>query len=212
LLDAKDEDGSTMSDRQVRDEVLTLFVAGHETTATGLAWTLYYACKNPEAYAAMEREADAVGDSPRASDLERLDYCLRAFKEALRLAPPVYVFGRDSHGEVSIAGYELPSPTNILVSPWAMHHTDRFWPDPERFDPDRFLPQHDGTRHRYSYLPFGAGPRVCLGNHFAYMEAQFALAVLLRRYRFTLLFDDEPEAGATLRPKNGIRMRVHRRV
>jgi len=209
LLGARDEDdGTAMSDRQVRDEVLTLFVAGHETTATGLAWTLYYACKNPEVYAAMEREADAVGDHPRAADLERLDLCLRAFKEALRLAPPVYVFGRDTNAPVSIAGYDLPAPTNVMVSPWAMHHTERYWKDPERFDPDRFLPKNEGTRHRYSYLPFGAGPRVCLGNHFAYMEAQFSLAVLMRQFRFELLGDDEPDAGATLRPKNGIRVRV----
>ena len=211
LLEAKDEDGASMSDRQVRDEVLTLFVAGHETTATGLAWTLYYACREPEVYAAMEREADAVGDSPRASDLPRLDVCLRAFKEALRLAPPVYVFGRDSREPVTIGGYALPQPTNVMVSPWALHHSPRLWSDPERFDPDRFLPAAEAARHRYSYLPFGAGPRVCLGSHFGYMEAQFALAVLMRRYRFELLGDDEPEPGATLRPKHGVRVRVRRR-
>ena len=211
LLEAIDEDGERMSDRQVRDEVLTLFVAGHETTATGLAWTLYYACRDPATYAALEREADAVGDTPGASDLPRLGLCLRAFKEALRLAPPVYVFGRDSREPVTIGGYALPAPTNVMVSPWALHHSPRLWDQPERFDPDRFLPEKEPGRHRYQYLPFGAGPRVCLGSHFAYMEAQLALAVLLRRYRFELRRDDEPEPGATLRPRHGVRMRVRRR-
>ncbi|MFT3773237.1 MAG: cytochrome P450 [Minicystis sp.] len=213
LLEARDEDdGATMSDRQVRDEVLTLFVAGHETTATGLAWTIYLACQSPEVYAAMVREADAVGDAPGVSDLPRLDLCLRAFKEALRLYPPVYVFGRDSTGPVSLAGYDLPPPTNVMTSPWVLHHADRFWPDPERFDPDRFRPEHEAARHRYAYLPFGAGPRICLGNHFAYMEAQLALATMLRRYSFELLGEEVPEPGATLRPKHGVRVRVRRRT
>jgi cytochrome P450 len=213
LLAARDEEtGARMSDRQVRDEVLTLFVAGHETTATGLAWTIYEACKNPEIYAAMTREADAVGDAPTPADLPRLDLCLRAFKEALRLYPPVYVFGRDAREPVTIAGYELPARTNVMIAPWTLHHSARFYPDPERFDPSRFLPAEEAARHRYAYLPFGAGPRVCLGNHFAYMEAQLALAVILRRFRFELEGAEEPEPGATLRPKHGVRVRVHRRA
>ncbi len=212
LLEARDEDGNPMSDKQVRDEVLTLFVAGHETTATGLAWTLYHACKTPSVYAALEREVDAVGDNPKASDLPRLDLCLRAFKEGLRIAPPVYMFGRDSTEPVNIAGYDLPAPTNTMVSPFVLHHTERLWPNPERFDPDRFTPAVEARRHRYAYLPFGAGPRICLGNHFAYMEAQLALSVLLRRYRFELLGEDEPMPSATLRPRHGIRVRVRRRI
>lgn len=212
LLETRDEEtGESMSDRQIRDEVLTLFVAGHETTATGLAWTLYLAAKEPEILAAMQREADAVGDRPTMDDLPRLDMCLRAFKEALRLYPPVYMFGRDSIEEVTVGGYELPKRTNVLVSPWAIHHSPHVWPDPERFDPDRFLPANEAARSRHAYLPFGAGPRVCLGNHFAYMEAQLALAVLLRRFDFERLADDEPEPSATLRPKHGVRMRVRAR-
>jgi len=211
LLEARDDDGAAMSDRQVRDEVLTLFVAGHETTATALAWTLYLAGRHPEIMAAMVREVDAVGDAPGVHDLPRLDLCLRAFKEALRLYPPVYIFGRDSTAPLTIAGYELPAPTNLLASPWLLHHAAQTWPDPERFDPERFRPEHEAARHRYAYLPFGAGPRVCLGNHFAYMEAQLVLAVLLRRYSFEVLGDDEPEPGATLRPRHGVRVRVRRR-
>jgi cytochrome P450 len=211
LLAARDDEGRAMSDRQVRDEVLTLFVAGHETTATGLAWTLYEVCKNREIYAAMVREADAVGDAPTAADLPKLDLCLRAFKEALRMYPPVYVFGRDSRHDVNIGGYDLPAPTNILTSPWVLHHSARLYPDPERFDPDRFLPVAEAARHRYAYLPFGAGPRICLGNHFAYLEAALGLAVLLRRFEFEVLGEDQPEPSATLRPKYGIKVRVKKR-
>ncbi|CAN5777244.1 cytochrome P450 [soil metagenome] len=212
LLSVRDEEGGAgMSDRQVRDEVLTLFVAGHETPATGLAWTVYLAGRDPAVYAAMEREVDAVGDDPKISDLPRLELCVRAFKEALRIYPPVYMFGRDSRGDVTLAGYELPERSNALISPWGVHHSARFWPDPERFDPDRFLPANEAKRHRYAYLPFGAGTRVCLGNHFAYMEAALVLAVLLRRFRFEVIADEVPEPIATLRPKNGVRVRVHRR-
>ncbi len=212
LLDVRDDDGGEgMSDRQIRDEVLTLFVAGHETTATGLAWTLYLAGRDRAVYEAMEREVDAVGDEPTIADLPRLGLCLRAFKEALRLYPPVFMFGRDSREPVTIGGYELTHRTNALISPWGLHHNPRLWPDPERFDPDRFLPEREATRHRHAYLPFGAGPRICLGNHFAYMEAQLALAVLLRRWRFEVVADEVPEPSATLRPKNGVRVRIHRR-
>jgi cytochrome P450 len=212
LLEARDEDdGERMSDRQVRDEVLTLFVAGHETTATGLAWTIYLACKHPAIYAAMEREADQAGDPPGVADLPRLSLCLRAFKEALRLYPPVYVFGRDSKEPVTIGGYDLRPPTNVLTSPWVLHHAEKSFPDPYRFDPDRFLPENEAKRHRYAYLPFGAGPRICLGNHFAYMEAQLVLATMLRRYRFELCGDEVAEPMATLRPKHGVRVRVTRR-
>jgi cytochrome P450 len=212
LLDVRDDEGGEgMSDRQIRDEVLTLFVAGHETTATGLAWTLYLAGRDRAVYEALEREVDAVGDAPTIADLPRLGLCLRAFKEALRIYPPVFMFGRDSREAVTIAGYDLERRTNALISPWGLHHNPRLWPEPERFDPERFLPAAEAARHRHAYLPFGGGPRVCLGNHFAYMEAQLALCVLLRRYRFEVVADDVPEPGATLRPRHGVRVRVHRR-
>lgn len=212
LLEARDdEDGGRMSDRQIRDEVLTLFVAGHETTATGLAWTLYEACKNPRLYAELEREADSVGDSPGVADLGTLDLCLRTFKEALRLYPPVYMFGRDATAAVTVGDYDLPRSTNAMISPWVMHRHARHWPDPERFDPERHTPEAEAKRHRYAYLPFSAGPRFCLGIYFAYMEAPLVLATLLRRFRFELLGEDEPEPSATLRPRYGVRVRVHRR-
>ncbi len=212
LLSARDEDdGTQMSDRQVRDELLTLFVAGHETTATGLAWSIYLASRHPDVYAALEREVDALGHEPTLADLPKLGLCLRVFKEALRMYPPVYMFGRDTNRPVSVGGYELPKNTNFMVSPWALHRKASLWPNPLVFDPDRFLPEAEAERHRYAYLPFGAGPRTCIGNHFAYMEAQLALAVLLRRYRFTSHRDDEPFPEATLRPRHGVPVRITKR-
>jgi cytochrome P450 len=211
LLNARDDDGTAMDDRQIRDEILTLFVAGHETTATGLAWTIHEACKDPRVYQEMEREADATGDAPSVADLPKLDMCLRAFKEALRLYPPVYIFGRDANTNVTLAGYDVPRNTNVMMSPWVMHRHPHLWPNPERFDPERFRPEAEAARHRYAYLPFSAGPRFCLGIHFAYMEAPLVLAALLRRFRFELLREDEPEPSATLRPRHGIRVRVRSR-
>jgi cytochrome P450 len=125
--------------------------------------------------------------------------------------PPVYVFGRDSTQAVTLGEYDIPRSTNVMVSPWAMHRRRDLWSDPQRFDPDRFLPEREATRHRYAYLPFSAGPRICLGIHFAYLEAPLILATLLRRYRFELLAQDEPEPSATLRPKHGVRVRVRAR-
>jgi cytochrome P450 len=211
LLGARDDDGAQMDDRQVRDEVLTLFVAGHETTATGLAWTAALLARHPAILRALQREVDAVGDAPTVADLPRLQLCLRAFREALRLYPPVYVFGRDSRGDVTLGGCRLPEPTNVLISPYALHRRADVWPDPLRFDPDRFLPEVEAARHRYAYLPFGAGPRICIGNHFAYMEAQLAMAVIFRRFDFELLADEEPDPSATLRPRHGVRVRIRAR-
>jgi cytochrome P450 len=215
LLEARDEDdvggAVPMSDRQIRDEILTLFVAGHETTATGLAWSVYLLCKNPAVYEAVQKEVDALPGEPSAVDLGRLDLCARVFKEALRLYPPVYVAGRDSNEATVLAGYEIPPLTQVAYSAWSIHRSPHVWPDPLRFDPDRFLPENEAKRHRYAWVPFGAGPRVCIGNHFAIMEAQLALAVLLRRARFELDGEEEPEPSATLRPRHGVRVRVRLR-
>ncbi|MFO0618973.1 MAG: cytochrome P450 [Polyangiaceae bacterium] len=212
LLGAKDEDdGGGMTTKQLRDEVLTLFVAGHETTATGLAWSIYLATRAPGVYARMEAEVDALSGDPTLEDAPRLGHCLRVFREALRLYPPVYVFGRDSVGEVSIGGYELRARTNVMISPWVLHRVESVWPNARAFDPDRFLPERESERHRHAYMPFGAGPRVCIGNHFAYLEAVVALAVMLRRFRFESAEEDAPHPSATLRPEKGVRVIVRRR-
>jgi cytochrome P450 len=214
LLGARDEDGSRMSDRQVRDEILTLFIAGHETTASGLAWSLYSLARDPAAYAKAQAEVDALsGNHVGLDDLPRLSYCLKVFKEALRLYAPIYLFGRQAIEPVEIGGYQLARGVIILVSPYAVHHRPDLWPDPYRFDPERFTPEAEQERPREAYLPFSGGPRTCIGNHFALMEGPIVLATLLRAARFTLVSDAEvvPEAGATLRPKGGIPMRVELR-
>ncbi len=211
LLTARDEDdGATMSDRQVRDEVLTLFVAGHETTATGLAWAIMLLCQHPEAYARARAEALACPGVPGHDDLPRLSFCLRVFKEALRLYPPVFLFGRQAIADVEVAGYLLPKGTITIFSPYAMQRRPELWPDPERFDPDRFSPEAEAARHRAAYFPFSLGPRTCIGNHFALMEGPLVLATLLRHADFELVDrrGAEPDPQATLRPKGGIPVRI----
>lgn len=212
LLSSRDEESAAgMSDKQVRDEVLTLFVAGHETTATALAWSMQLLCEHPEWYAATQKEVDALPNDPTVSDLAALPLCLRVFKESLRLYPPVYMYGRQSVGSVTVGGVELPDDTVILVSPYTLHHKASVWPNPEKFDPDRFLPAAEASRSRYAWLPFGAGPRVCIGNHFAMMEAQIVLATMMRRYRFEALGHADPDSSATLRPSTPMPMRVFAR-
>ncbi len=209
---ASHDDRGTMTDQQLRDEVLTLFVAGHETTATGLAWTVDLLCRNRAWYARVREEVDALGRRPVVEDLPRLEVCLRVFKEALRIHSPVYFFGRTAQRDTTIAGFEIPRFTNVVILPWALHRHPGVWPDPERFDPDRFLPAAEATRHRSAWLPFGAGPRVCIGNHFALMEGPLVLATMFRAFDFELLGDDEPEPFATLRPKRGLPVRVTKRL
>jgi cytochrome P450 len=212
LLDARDESGNRMSDRQVRDEVVTLFIAGHETTATALAWTLYLLGRNPEAYARARAEARAVpGPTVEARDLPNLGYCLRVFKEAMRLYPPIYFFGRQATADVTIGGYDLPRGQVVLVSSYALHHRAEIWPDPERFDPSRFEHAAEEKRHRQAYLPFSAGPRTCIGNLFALMEGPIVLATILRRVDLELASPGviaPDDLHATLRPKGGVPMRV----
>ena len=213
LLEVRDEDdGHRMTDKQVRDEVLTLFVAGHETTATALAWSVYLLGRNPAIYAAAQAEADALGHKPSAADIPRLPLLLRIYKEALRLYPPVYFDGRQASEDTSLDGVACPEGTVAMFAPYILHRRADLWPDPERFDPDRFLPAAEAKRSRYAWLPFGAGPRICIGMGFALMEGQLILARLLQRASFTLLADEVPEPSATLRPKHGVPVRVSLRA
>lgn len=208
LLGARDaDDGVTMTDKQVRDEVITLFVAGHETTATSLAWALYLLSRHPDVMAAVVAEADAWGDTPPDRfDPEQLALTTRVFRETLRLYPPLMMFPRRSLEEVEIAGTLLPPRTLVFVSAYAAHRRADVWPDPDRFDPDRFLPAEEAKRPKGAYLPFSAGPRFCIGMHFAMMEGPIVLATLLRRHRFEIdpshaIVEDD---FATLRPKGGV--------
>jgi cytochrome P450 len=211
LLAAHDDDGGRMSDKQVRDEIVTLFIAGHETTATALAWALYLLARSPEAYARARAEARALGGrAPRFEDLPALGYCLKVFKEAMRLYPPIYFFGRQTVADVRFGGYDLPPNTVVLISLWAMQRRAEVWPEPERFDPDRFEPAAEEARHKLAWAPFSGGPRTCIGNHFALMEGPLVLATILGRVDLEMAgpADVEPEMSATLRPKGGMSMRV----
>lgn len=211
LLRARGDDGKPMSDKQVRDEIVTLFLAGYETTATGLAWSLYLLTRHPEAYARARAEARAVaGRSLRFEDLPALGFCLRVFKEAMRLYPPIYFFGRQASADVRLGAYDLPRGTIVLISAYAVHHRPELWPDPERFDPARFEPAAEEARHRQAYLTFSGGPRTCIGNHFALMEGPLVLATILGRLDLELTSKAEIglDSSATLRPKGGLPMRV----
>jgi cytochrome P450 len=215
LLRARDEDdGGVMDDKQVRDEILTLFVAGHETTANGLAWSIYLLARHPEAYARARAAVDALGGrAPTLADLDQLEFLTRVFKEALRMYPPVYLFARISTAETTIAGYAVPERTIVMVSPWTIHHRPDVWPDPMRFDPDRFLPEAEAARPRDAWIPFSDGPRVCIGMHFAMIEAPLVLATMLQHADFELTTNREivGDRSATLRPTGGIPVRIRTR-
>jgi cytochrome P450 len=217
LLHARDEDdGSFMTDKQVRDEAMTIFLAGHETIAVALTWTWYLLAQHPEIYALLRNEVDSVlrGRSPTFADLPNLPYTLQVLKESMRLYPPAYGYARQATQPVTIGEYDLPAGTLVLISPYAMHRRPDYFPNPERFDPTRFTPEAEQRLPRYAYIPFGGGPRICIGNHFALMESHLVLATLAQRVTFDLIPGQhiEPEPIVTLRPKGGIKMRVSHRL
>jgi cytochrome P450 len=209
LLAARDEeDGGGMSDRQVRDEALTLFLAGHETTALALSWTWYLLGRHPEVEARLAAEWRQVlgGRPPTFEDLPRLRYTERVVLESLRLYPPAPTIGREALAECALGGFRVPAGTTILLSPWVVHRDPRWYDRPEEFRPERWA-DGAGQRPKYAYFPFGGGPRLCIGNNFALMEAALVLATLGQRYRFTLV-PDHPVAvwpTVTLRARDGIR-------
>jgi cytochrome P450 len=215
LLSAQEEGGGGgMTDRQVRDETMTIFLAGHETTANALAWSFYLLARHPDAYARLRAEALGVlgGRAPSAEDLPRLPYALQVFKEALRLYPPAYLTSRLALEDVEIGGHRVRAGTDVVVNIIGMHRRPEYFADPQRFDPDRFEPSAEKTIPRGAYIPFGAGARVCIGNGFALMEGQIVLADLAQRVELSLESDREipPEPLVTLRPAGGVPMRVRR--
>jgi cytochrome P450 len=210
LLEARDEDGTPMTDRQVRDEAMTLFLAGHETTANALAWTFYLLARHPEKRGEMEAELDALGHAPSYEELKKLPFTLAVFKESMRLYPPAYVLGRRTLEDVVIGEHLVKKGSIVLVNIMGIHRRPDLWPDPERFDPARFLGEKEKQLPRCAYMPFGAGPRVCIGNHFALMEGHVLLATIGRRLRFELK-SSEPAALdplVTLRPRGGLPARA----
>ncbi len=217
LLNARDaDDGSFMTDTQVRDEAMTLFLAGHETTANALSWTWYLLARHPEIYARLRAEVDTVlgGRTPAVADLERLPYTLQVLKESMRLYPPAYILVRLVAEPMTIAGHQLPVGSMIILSPYTLHRRPDYFSRPRQFDPDRFAPEAEERLPRHAYLPFGAGPRMCVGNHFAMMEGHLLLATLAQRVTFDMVTPQrvETEPLITLRPRNGINMIVRRRT
>ena len=217
LLLARDEAetgaGKGLTDREVRDEVMTLLLAGHETTANALTWAWYELGRNPAALARLEDELRRVvgpGDRPvTTDDLPRLPFNLAVIEEAMRLHPPAYLTGREALREVELGGHRLPKGAVTLIYIRGIHRRADYFPDPLAFRPERMLPDAKKARPRHHYLPFGAGPRVCIGSHFALLEAQLCLATMVQRARLRVLTTQAaPEPLVTLRPRGGIRARV----
>ena len=207
-------DGGGMTDLQLRDETMTLFLAGHETTANALAWTWYQLARNEHVERELHRELDSVlgGRPPRPDDYPRLPYTEMVLAESMRLYPPAWGVGRFATEAVRIGEWDVPARGLVLVSQAVTHRDPRFWPDPDRFDPLRFTAEAKAARPKMAYFPFGAGPRICIGEGFAWMEGVLLLATLAQRWRFLRGSDVEPNALITLRPKTPMRMRVERRV
>lgn len=213
LLSTRDGDGTGMSDRQLRDEVLTLTFTAEETPTNALTWTLYQLMRHPDVYRHLCAEADAVlGDGPvTAENVGQLHYALAVYKESMRLIPPAPIMMRTAVRDTTVGGYQVSAGTVVLVSPYTLHRRPDFFADPERFDPDRFMTDLDLPRH--AYLPFGAGRHVCIGNHLALLEGQVILATLARRLRLELVPGQRINAVymINLRPEEGIRVTAHAR-
>ncbi len=204
LLEARDDEtGEGLSDRELRDQVKTLLLAGHETTASALAWTFALLGQHGAVEARLHEEVDRAlaGRTPAFGDLPALSYATMVVQEAMRLYPPIWIIERQAISADTLAGHAIAPGGNVTIVTYLLHRDPAEWPDPERFDPERFAPARDKERPRFAYLPFGGGPRICIGNSFAMMEAQIIVALIAQRYRVVL--DDpsaiEPELAITLR-------------
>ncbi|MCK6549785.1 cytochrome P450 [Myxococcota bacterium] len=217
LMHARDEEtGEGMNDVQLRDEVITMFGAGHETTANALVWTLYLLSKTPAVERRLVAELERVlaGRAPTLGDLEQLVYLKNVVKESMRIIPPVWAIGRSATHDDELAGYHIPASTFVLMSPYVTHRHTAYWENPEGFDPDRFEGDRTKVLPRFAYFPFGGGPHLCIGNAFASMEAELVLATVLSRFRVDLFPGHrvEIEPTVTLRPRFGMKMLVSRRA
>ncbi|HXZ05403.1 MAG TPA: cytochrome P450, partial [Ktedonobacteraceae bacterium] len=216
LLSARDEDtGEGMNDQQIRDELMTMLIAGHETTANALAWTWYLLSQHAEVEQRLYNEIEEVlgGSIPTLEHLPKLKYTNMVLEEALRLYPPGGIFGRKAIADDELRGFRIPANSMIIISPYATQHHPDYWPDPERFDPERFTPERSAGRSHFAYFPFSSGPRMCIGSSFAMMEAQLILATIAQRYRLFMVpgHPVEPQLLVTLRPKYGLQMTIHER-
>jgi cytochrome P450 len=211
LMEAKDENsGEQLSDRQLRDEVMTLFLAGHETTANALTWLWIELSRNPSVTQTLRREVSGVlgAGRPKPSDFRMLAHTSRAFDEALRLHPPVWIFSRRALRADQIGGHRIPAGANVLISPYLLHRHPKLWDTPERFDPERFSPERSAARPKLAFIPFGAGQRLCIGSNFAAIEAQVIVSMVLRRFELSISEGQSfaPAAQVTLRPSGEVRV------
>ena len=215
LMLSQYDDGSFMGDQQLLDEVLTLFVAGHETTSNALSWTWYLLSQYPEVVGKLQKELDEVLDGRDATlaDLPQLTYTGQIIKEVLRLYPPAWILNtRTTPVATNLGPYQLPANANIFISPYAMHHLPQYFPEPDAFQPERWTPEFEQSLPRYAYMPFGGGPRVCIGNSFAQMEAQLVLATIGQQFTTSLATDEvKLNPQVTLSPLGGLPVTLHAR-
>ncbi len=218
LLLAQDEEGGTggMTDEQVRDEAMTLFLAGHETTALALTWTWYLLAQHPAVEAKLHAELDAVlgGRAPTFEDAPRLRYTEMVMAEVMRLYPPAWLIARTTQAEHELRGYRIPPQSVVAISPYVVHRDPRNFPDPLRFDPERWTPEAKESLPKFAYFPFGGGNRVCIGESFAWMEGIMMIATLAQTWQMRLAAPGQQVAAVaaiTLRPKDGIQMILKRR-
>ncbi len=210
------ETGGKMTNREVRDETVIIFIAGHETTAVAMTFVWYLLSQHPKEEAKLHAELDAVlgGRAPAYEDLAKLPYTRMVIEESMRLYPPAPgISNRRAQGEDVLCGHRIGPNANIIIAPWVLHRHKMLWDDPERFDPERFSPERSAGRHRFAYLPFGGGPRICIGAALAMTEATLILATIAQRYRLRLAPGENIELRnrITLRPKNGLKMILERR-
>lgn len=214
-LSMRDDEGKGMSDRQLRDECVTLFLAGHETTASALSFAFYLLSQNPEALGKLHEEIDTViGDRvPSSADYMQLPYTRKVFAETLRLYPPAWRVGRENLVDVTLGGYRIPAGTQFFASQWSVHRDERWFEEPEAFRPERWTEEFERSRPRYAYFPYGGGPRLCIGSGFADMEGALIIATVVQSFRLTYRGEIPPALypSITLRPVNGMRMAISRR-
>jgi cytochrome P450 len=217
LIAARDDDGSGMSDQQIYDELITLFIAGHETTSMLLTWTLYLLAQHTEIQDKLRAEVRkvlATNQMPGQDTLDEVSYIEQVLRESMRLYPPAWsLVAREALEDLHFGEYVIPKGHILVISPWVLHHDAKSFPDPWTFDPDRFAQGWKQRIPAYAYIPFGAGQRVCSGQHLAMFEAEVLLATMIERYTFALVSDEAvlPEPLITIRPKGGLHLQIRRR-
>ncbi len=216
LIASRDEDGTSMNEKQIRDEVFTLFFAGHETTALTLTWTLYLLAQNPDVERQLLEELQQVlsGKTPEVKDYPRLKYTEKVIKESMRLRPPVWALGREAARDCTLGNYPIKKGTSVMVSQWVMHRDERYFSDPLQFKPERWTVEFAESIPKFAYFPFGGGPRICIGNAFAMLEAVLILAAIVQRFELKTEPDLQIklDPAVTLKPVGGIQMTLHKRV